>query len=218
VDGQPPLNNATPLDTTNWSNAFVPGLRNNYQYKLNHGYYGFFAQDQWRLTPKLTVNYGLRYDIETGLGDQIAGYYGAVQPRVGLAYSPDAKTVIRAGFGMFDDRNNMTFLFITGNQKTVPGFLPGITLPMVRKGAETGGWQLNAVNLASFLPGGVTCTPGLTLPPPAPPLCLDALAATAQSILTTGLYPTENITGVCPPACTAGAGGMDLKLFGLCQL
>jgi outer membrane receptor protein involved in Fe transport len=209
VDGQPPLNNATPLDTTNWKNAFAPGLRNNYQYTLDHGYYGFFAQDQWRLTPKFTLNYGLRYDIETGLGDQIAPYYGAVQPRVGLAYSPDGKTVIRAGFGMFDDRNNMTFFFITGNQKTVPGFLPGIKLPMIRKGADTGGWQLNAVNLASFLPGGVSCTPGLTLPPPAPPLCLDAPAATAASILSTGLYPIENITGACPPACTAGAGGMD---------
>jgi outer membrane receptor protein involved in Fe transport len=213
VDGQAPLNNATPLDTTNWSNAFAPGLRNNYQYTLNHGYYGFFAQDQWRMTPKFTLNYGLRYDLETGLGDQIASYYGAVQPRVGFAYSPDGKTVIRAGFGLFDDRNNMTFFFITGNQKTVSGFLPGINLPMVRKGADTGGWQLNAVNLASFLPGGVTCTPGLGIPvlgpPPAPPLCLDAPAVTAASILTTGLYPTESITGICPPACTAGAGGMD---------
>ena len=208
-DGQPPLNNALPLDTTNWANAFAPELRNNYQYKLNHGYYGFFAQDQWKLTSRLNFNYGLRYDFETGLSDQIDSYWGAIQPRLGLAYSPDNKTVIRSGFGMFYDRNNMTFFFITGNQKTVPGFLPGITLPMVRKGADTGGWQLNAVNVASFLPGGVTCTPGLTLPPPAPPLCLDAPAVVAQSILTNGTYPIENITGDCPPACTAGAGGMD---------
>ena len=216
VDGQPPLNNATPLDTTNWGDAFAPGLRNNYQYKLNHGYYGFFAQDQWRITPKFTLNYGARYDFETGLSDQIDSYWGSIQPRVGLAYAPDNKTVIRAGAGTFYDRNNMTFFFITGNQKTILGnsdpnqnFLPGVTLPMIRKGAETGGWQLNAVNLASFLPGGVSCSPFLTLLPPAPPLCLDAPAATALSILTTGTYPTENITGPCPPACTAGAGGMD---------
>ena len=204
-----PLNNATPLDTNSWANAFTPGLRNQYQYTLNHGYYGFFAQDQWRLTPKLTFNYGLRYDFETGLEDQIDKYWGGWQPRVGLAYSPDNKTVIRAGFGLFDDRTNMTFFFITGNQKTVPGFLPGVTLPMVRNGAATGGWQLNAVNLASFLPGGATCTPGLTLPPPAPPLCLDAPAAVAQQILTTGAYPTVDLAGPCPPACTIGAGGMD---------
>ena len=209
----PPLNNTSPLDTTNWANAFAPGLRNSYQYKLNHGYYGFFAQDQWKVNSKLTLNYGLRYDLETGLSDQIKSYYGGIQPRVGLAYSPDSKTVIRAGVGMFDDRTNMTFFFITGDQKTVPGFLPGVTLPMVRKGAATGGWQLNAVNLASFLPGGVTCPGPLSIPvlgpPPAPPLCLDAPVEVAKSILATGTYPNEDLVGDCPPACTVGAGGMD---------
>ncbi len=208
-----PLNNANPLDTTNWGNAFSPNLRSSYQYNLNHGYYGFFAQDQWKVNSKLTLNYGARYDLETGLGDQIKPYYGGIQPRVGLAYSPDSKTVIRAGFGMFDDRTNMTFFFITGDQKTVPGFMPGIKLPMVRNGAATGGWQLNAVNLASFLPQGVNCPPPLSIPvlgpAPAPPLCLDAPVEVASSILKNGTYPIEDLVGPCPPACTVGAGGMD---------
>src|SRR5262249_27408690 len=63
VDGQFPLNNARPLDVTTFKNAFDPSLREGYRYKLNHGYYGFFAQDQWRLTPKVTFNYGFRYDF-----------------------------------------------------------------------------------------------------------------------------------------------------------
>ena len=205
VDGQFPLNNAHPLDTKTWANAFPQELRSQYGYSLQHGYQGFFAQDQWRVTPKLTLNYGLRYDFETGLGDQIDGYYGAVQPRFGIAYSPDSKTVIRAGFGIFFDRENMTFFFITGNQKTVPGFIPGINLPMIRTGAETGGWELNLVNAASFLPSPITCS-GVSLPGG---LCLGAAASAAKSILTTGLYPQEFITGACPPACQGGAGGMD---------
>ena len=209
VDGQAPLNNAFPLDRTTWANAFPTQLSSSYDFTQNHGYYGFFAQDQFRLTHKFTLNYGLRYDFETGLTRQIDSYWGAVQPRIGFAYSPDSKTVIRAGAGMFYDRNNMTFFFITGNQKTIQGFLPGIQLPMIRTGAENGGWQLNAVNLASFLPGGVNCSPGLQLPPPAPPLCLSAPFDVASSILTTGILPIENIAGPCPPACTAGAGGMD---------
>jgi outer membrane receptor protein involved in Fe transport len=205
VDGQFPLNNARPLDVTTWANAFDPSLFDNYRYKLNHGYYGFFAQDQWRVTPKLTFNYGLRYDFETGLGDHIEQYWGAVQPRVGFAYSPDSKTVIRGGYGLFFDRNNMTFFFITGNQKTVPGFLPGINLPMVRKGAETGGWQLNLVNAAAFLPSPIGCVGGVEL---FPGFCLGAAASTARSIITTGTYPRVFLTGDCPPACTAGAGGL----------
>jgi outer membrane receptor protein involved in Fe transport len=206
VDGQFPLNNGAPLDVNRWDNAFDPSLRESYRYKLNHGYYGFFAQDQWRMTPKLTFNYGLRYDFETGLGNHIDSYWGAVQPRVGFAYSPDSKTVVRAGYGLFFDRNNMTFFFVTGNQKTVPGFIPGITLPMVRNGAETGGWQLNLVNAAAFLPSPVACTGGIEA---FPGFCLGAAASTAQSIITTGTYPRVFLTGDCPPACTAGAGGLD---------
>ena len=76
-------------------------LYNSYEYKLNHGYWGFYAQDRWKLRPNLTFNYGVRWDFETGLGDHIESYYGAIQPRVGLAYSPDSKTVIRAGAGCF---------------------------------------------------------------------------------------------------------------------
>jgi outer membrane receptor protein involved in Fe transport len=206
VDGQFPLNNATPLDVNNWNEAYDPSLRESFRYKLNHGYYGFFAQDQWRLTPKLTFNYGLRYDFETGLDNHIDSYWGAVQPRVGFAYSPDGNTVIRAGYGLFFDRNNMTFFFVTGNQKTVPGFIPGITLPMIRNGAETGGWQLNLVNAAAFLPSPLTCNGGVE---PFPGFCLGAAGETARSILTTGTYPRVFLTGDCPPACTAGAGGLD---------
>ena len=205
VDGQFPLNNARPLDVQTWANAFDPSLKDSYRYELNHGYQGFFAQDQWRVTPKLTFNYGLRYDFETGLGDHINSYWGAVQPRLGVAYSPDGKTVIRAGYGLFFDRNNLTFFFIDGNVKTVPGFLPGVTLPMLQSRAAESGWVLNLVNAAAFLPSPVGCDGGIE---PFPGFCLGAAASTARSIITTGLYPRQFLTGECPPACTSGAAGI----------
>ena len=49
--------------------------------------------------------------------------YNGWQPRVGIAYSPDSKTVLRAGFGIFDDRYNLTFFFVPNTQKVVPGYL-----------------------------------------------------------------------------------------------
>ena len=33
-------------------------------------YYGFFVQDDWRVNEKLTLNYGLRFEHETGLADR----------------------------------------------------------------------------------------------------------------------------------------------------
>jgi outer membrane receptor protein involved in Fe transport len=179
VNGQLPT---PPPIPTNWANAYIPSETINFSETLNHSYYGFYAQDQWRITPSLTLNYGLRYDFETGLSKQINGHYNGVQPRVGLAWSPNNKTVVRAGFGLFDDRYNLSFLFITQPQR--PVIIPGETLPGIRQGANTATWVLNQM------------TPG--------PLGFPATAA--STLVTTGQVPAQFITGQCPPSCTAGAG------------
>ncbi len=90
---------------------------------------GFFAQDDYRLNTKLTLNLGLRYDIYTSPVDtnnfqsnfvttgsnagliQIASssnrgpnldtYHGNVGPRVGFAYTPNnGRTAVRAAYGI----------------------------------------------------------------------------------------------------------------------
>jgi len=129
------------LTTNGWPNAYLPDQEKNFAVNLNHGYYGFFFQDQWRVSQKLTFNYGLRYDFESGLSDQMDVSHKGFQPRVGFAYSPDKKTVIRAGFGLFNDRYALSFLFITYPQR--PAILPNADLPPNRRGAESAVYELN---------------------------------------------------------------------------
>jgi hypothetical protein len=84
---------------------------------------GLYAEDSWRVAPRFTVNYGLRYDTTFGLfiasgHDQsfnpaLAGngiitgiphdYRKAFAPRLGVAYGLDSsgKTVLRAGAGLY---------------------------------------------------------------------------------------------------------------------
>ncbi|HKS27996.1 MAG TPA: TonB-dependent receptor [Pyrinomonadaceae bacterium] len=65
---------------------------------------GLFAQDEWRPREGLTVNAGLRYDLQW-LPSPIETDVNNFSPRVGVAFAPgDRKTVIRASFGVYFDR------------------------------------------------------------------------------------------------------------------
>src|SRR5258705_9653078 len=65
---------------------------------------GFFGQDEWQIRPNLTVNAGLRYDLQS-LPSPIQTDTNNIAPRLGIAYAPgDRKTVIRASFGIYYDR------------------------------------------------------------------------------------------------------------------
>ncbi len=66
---------------------------------------GAFVGDEWRLRPNLTLNLGVRYERQTNMRD-----WRDFAPRVAGAWAPggksgaQAKTVVRAGFGIFYDR------------------------------------------------------------------------------------------------------------------
>jgi hypothetical protein len=79
--------------------------------RLRNNGISFFAQDDWKVIPSLTLSGGLRYDFDSEFDAK-----RNVAPRLGLAWSPDKKTVIRASWGIFYDRYRL------GIAQSVPQF------------------------------------------------------------------------------------------------
>lgn len=64
---------------------------------------GAFLQDRWSIAPRLTLDMGVRYDFEH-LPAGFSGNTRNFSPRVGLAWNPVSRLVLRAGYGIFFDR------------------------------------------------------------------------------------------------------------------
>ncbi len=150
-----------------------------------------FLQDDWQVTPKLLVNLGLRYDLDTDgnnpdFKQTALGIDGRdvdrnnIQPRAGFVFdvAGDGRNVIRGGVGLF-----------TGRYLLVPAFTE------LQQNGETGWLVQQRLN-------------GLFLGPPfnVPPFILDP-----DNPTTTGIGLAPDITVIdrkldAPEATQASAG------------
>jgi hypothetical protein len=147
--------------------ADVPGnLEPLTRTSIDHNAYGFFAQDEWRATSALTLTLGLRYDFETYPSLFVQrNDLNNFQPRLGLAYSFSPRTVVRAGFGIFNDRlvASIGQLLVTaewgsaGNEPNAQVVFPGVAPIRARFIQPTIGGPVAATSTICR-PGGATIT------------------------------------------------------------
>ena len=165
--------------------------------------WAFYAQDQWRATEKLTVNYGVRYEIypistrdHSGLdifnpadgnlyvegsagvpaSVKIQTGKGMVVPRLGLAYRVDTKTVVRAGFGLSsnpDSYRNVLTTYPSVVSQTIQGNTGNVS-PLI------GGVPVTLVT-------GIPLLTAPTLSPSSPSIALGTLGTPAGSLGATTL-------------------------------
>lgn len=98
--------------------------------------YAFYFQDDWKATQKLTLNLGVRYDLETlaqppvrnpdpqllnrGLDTSTPiSDRNNVAPRFGFSYAFDEKSVLRGGYGIFYSRTTGIMLGTAHSQNGV---------------------------------------------------------------------------------------------------
>jgi hypothetical protein len=65
--------------------------------------FGGFVQDHYSLASRVSVDFGVRYDFERLPGEFNQAPHN-FSPRIGLAWTPSARWVLRAGYGIFFDR------------------------------------------------------------------------------------------------------------------
>jgi outer membrane receptor protein involved in Fe transport len=163
---------------------------------LENTNYGFFIQDDIRVTPRFTLNLGLRYDYFSVLhGDLMQNFniptltFGALGaglynpdrndfgPRLGFAWDPqgNGKTVLRGGAGVFYNPS------LTGEALSLAGNYQQ-------------GYNVNFIDLAF---GITSCTPAFGIPP-APPYYIS--------------YPLPNPLPTCTPAPAPNVDALDPNL------
>ncbi|MBC8167064.1 MAG: TonB-dependent receptor [Bryobacteraceae bacterium] len=126
--------------------------------------YNFFAMDDWRIRPNLTLSLGVRYELlawpeldktaPLEISRTIPNDSNNFMPRIGFVWQPGPKGVLRGGYGIFFDTMNLRLLTqvirnngqrvlnytVAGGSAGAPTFPAGLTAPNPAFGQRSNVW------------------------------------------------------------------------------
>lgn len=155
----------TPRDTDWQSSLLPPPMRDAFDSassaQFSRQIYGAYFQDQWRLASRLSLTFGVRYDVETRMFHERNWYNpdrNNVQPRFGFAYAFNDRTVVRGGFGIYTGPFNWSELIGTSTAfGPVTGYLDNPVIPAFVDPSKSlaGLAEFGPVGVAFPGPGGI---------------------------------------------------------------
>ena len=130
-------------DASTWNLAALSPLMRDYQISignfawiLKREIYAAWYQDDWKITPRLTANLGVRYDLDHGAQGEWVEFQpwlsgrrptdkNNLAPRAGFAFQATQRTVFRGGYGLFfteleDDGLHQSYLQTQHILMTIP--------------------------------------------------------------------------------------------------
>jgi hypothetical protein len=167
---------------------FVGGDATSPELNVVFPYWGMYVNDRFQISPKLTFSAGLRYDLNIplyarnnlccavytptsdggilqlpGISPNISQHYLSAPkldfaPRLSIAYSPNEKTVVRVGYGIFYDAGATQISGAVGNALNgTPGYFIGSEISNVTEGVPS---DTPALGLGNIFQAAPSLQPG----------------------------------------------------------